>query len=156
NEWRHRLRAVRGESVGPLDVFYGNAFVQLEVARLMAQRVDVRAAVLHHGQHARRARPRPVFLRPIRVAMAAMERVKIPGLVRGMDRHAGEPWLLEIEDLRARQLFPQRHRILARLKPSRRAPGSAEASRSFEASAPARGASGSCDPGLRRCTRTWP
>src|SRR5205807_612395 len=52
-----------------------------------------------------------VFLRPVRVAMATMECVEVPRLVRRMNRHAGKTRLLEIEDLRARDVLDESHRI---------------------------------------------
>src|SRR5262249_14141521 len=84
-----------------------NTLVEQQVARLVAQRVDVRAAVLHHRQHARRARTRTVSLRTVGVAVTAMKRVEVSRLVRGVNRHAGEARLLEIENLRALHDVPQ-------------------------------------------------
>src|SRR5207245_151290 len=80
---------------------------EAQVARLVAERVDVRPAVLHHRQDPGRARSRTVFLGAIRVAMPAVQRVEVTRLVRGMNRHPGVPWLLEVEDLRARDALPQ-------------------------------------------------
>ena len=51
----------------------------------------------------------------IRIAMAAIERVEVSGLVRRMARHPGEARLLEVEDARARDLIGRascRHQIV--------------------------------------------
>jgi hypothetical protein len=81
--------------------------MKLHVARLMAQGVDVRAAVLHHRQHAGRAGPRTEFLRSVRIAMTAVEAVEVSGLVRGVNRHPGESRLFQIEHCTARKARPQ-------------------------------------------------
>src|SRR4029453_16957039 len=83
--------------------------VKLQVRGLMAQRVDMRATVLHHRQHPRRSGPRTVLVRPVAVAMPAMEGVEVPRLMRGMHRHAGKARLLEVEDSSAGNLLDERH-----------------------------------------------
>jgi energy-converting hydrogenase Eha subunit B len=77
----------------------------------MAERVDVRAAVLHHRQDPGCAGARAVLLRPIGIAMAAVQSVEISRLVRGMNRHPGKARLLEIEHARASELVGQVHAI---------------------------------------------
>jgi hypothetical protein len=107
----HRLRAEGGEAVAALDLVDRNAAVKRQVAGLMAQRVDVRAAVLHHRQHAGGAGARALDVGTIRIAMAAVQRVEVSGLVRGMARHPGEARLLEVEDARPRDVIGQRHPV---------------------------------------------
>lgn len=53
----------------------------------------------------------PMDVGPIRIAMAAVERVEISGLVRGMARHPRESRLLEVEDTGTRDLVDERHAI---------------------------------------------
>src|SRR5437764_430932 len=73
--------------------------------RLTAQRVEVRAAVLHHREHPGCSGSRPVLLRAIRIAMAPMQAVEVARFMGGMDRHAREARLLEIDHTRARNLI---------------------------------------------------
>src|SRR5262245_46100330 len=62
----------------------------------MAQRIDVRAGVLHHGQHARGAGARAVRLWLVGVAVAAVQGVKVARAVRRIDGRAGEARLFEV------------------------------------------------------------
>src|SRR5207244_10651061 len=82
---RYRLRPQLPEPEGSLSVTSGNAAVQLQVLRLVAQRVDVRAGVLAGDQHSGRARP----ALPPRV-VATVQQVRVAGrLVRRMYRQIG-------------------------------------------------------------------
>jgi len=104
---RDRLGAVRGEAVAPLHVLDLHVAVEAQVARLVAERVDVRPAVLHHRQDTGRTRAWTVLLGAIRVAMPAVQRVEVTRLVRGRMGIPAYRGCFEIEDLRARDPLPQ-------------------------------------------------
>src|SRR2546428_1974888 len=92
---RYRLGPQLPEPEGGLDVIAGNAPVQLQVLRLVAERVDVRAYVLAGDQHA--GGPGPALARP--GLMAPVQQVGVTGrLVRRVDRRPLVPRLLQVED----------------------------------------------------------
>ena len=70
--------------------------MQLQVLGLVRQRVDVRARVLRHHQHARRARTTRRLGHPS--AVLAVQEVVEPRRVGRVDGHAGVAGLLEVED----------------------------------------------------------
>jgi hypothetical protein len=107
---RDRLGAVLRVAVGALGAIDRHAAVELQIARLVAQRVDVRAAVLHHRQDPGRSGARAVLVGPVRVAVAPVQAVVVPRLVRRVDRHPRKPGLLQIEHPRAKQPLPERRR----------------------------------------------
>src|SRR5436853_471231 len=82
------------------------------------------AGVLHHGQHARGAAARTVKVRPMAVAVTAVERVEVPRLVPRPDRHAKKTRLFQVVDTRLTKLLGQRggHRLSPKMEDRSRGP----------------------------------
>src|SRR5207245_2171505 len=101
--------AERSKAVGPLDLIHADAAMELQIVRLVTQRIDMRSAVLHHRQHAGRPRSRTVFFGFVAVAMTSMQCVEVTGLMGGMNRHPGKARLLEVEHTGSANRLNQRH-----------------------------------------------
>ena len=72
--------------------------MQQEAARLMTEGVDVGAAVFHQRHDAGRPGARAVPFGLMGVAVPAVERVEVAGLVAGEDGHSVEAGLFQVVD----------------------------------------------------------
>src|SRR5262245_16888653 len=75
---------------------------------LMAKGIEMGPGMLHHGEHSRGAATRPLLGRTVGVAVAAVQRVMIPGLVSGVDRHPGKTRLFQVINARREQRIEPR------------------------------------------------
>jgi hypothetical protein len=79
-----------------LHIGHADTAKQREVRSLVAQRVDMRAAMFLHVQDARRSRSLAFLLRPVVVGVTPVQAVEVRRLMGRVRRHRGEARLLEV------------------------------------------------------------
>ena len=69
---------------------------QGQALRLMAERIQMRPGMFHHGENPGGAAAWSVFRRAVGIAMTSVQRVEVAGQVRRVNRHATEARLLQV------------------------------------------------------------